>query len=44
MFLVLKPQTENDPISHWRDNPFSPHVVARDRPVAYVKWIAMKYI
>ncbi|KAH8910494.1 hypothetical protein BR93DRAFT_988939, partial [Coniochaeta sp. PMI_546] len=43
-FLQLQPQTPNDEITEWRDNPFSPHAVARTRPVAYMKWIAMKYI
>lgn len=31
-------------INHWRDSPFQPHVVARDRPISYMKWIVMKYI
>lgn len=31
-------------ISEWRNNPFKPHVVARSRPVAYMKWVVMKYI
>ncbi|MDR6782684.1 DNA-binding transcriptional MerR regulator [Pedobacter africanus] len=36
---------EPDPaISEWRNNPFKPHVVARSRPVAYMKWVVMKYI
>lgn len=31
-------------ISEWRNNPFKPHVVARSRPVAYMKWVVMQYI
>lgn len=31
-------------ITEWRNNPFMPHVVARNRPVAYMKWVVMKYI
>ncbi|KAF2469532.1 uncharacterized protein BDR25DRAFT_304310 [Lindgomyces ingoldianus] len=44
MFLDLQPGRANQAISEWRDNSFAPHVVARMRPVAYMKWIAMKYI
>ncbi|ERF72674.1 hypothetical protein EPUS_07467 [Endocarpon pusillum Z07020] len=44
MFLRLRPQTSNDDINEWRDNPFSPHSIGRNRPVAYMKWVAMKYI
>jgi hypothetical protein len=43
----LKPNTPDavlGPINDWRNNPFAPHVVARDRPSAYMKWAAMKYI
>ncbi|MBC7816723.1 MAG: hypothetical protein IAG10_07540, partial [Planctomycetaceae bacterium] len=38
-----RPDTENG-INAWRDKPFQPHVVARSRPSAYMKWVAMKYI
>jgi hypothetical protein len=44
MFLALKPGTWDKDILSWRDNPSAPHAVARMRPVAYMKWIAMKYI
>ncbi|KAK6334785.1 putative Insecticidal toxin complex protein TccB2 [Orbilia javanica] len=46
MFLKLSQNRQaSDPdVSAWRDKPFSPHSVARSRPVAYMKWIAMKYI
>jgi hypothetical protein len=44
IFLGLKPGASDAAISAWRDNPFAPHVVARMRPVAYMKWVAMKYI
>jgi len=44
MFLQLAPQTEDPAVTAWRDDPFSPHAVARNRPVAYMKCVAMKYI
>lgn len=44
LFDSLKPRQSNQPINNWRDNPFDPHLVARDRPVAYMKWTAMMYI
>lgn len=44
MFLQLAPQTEDSAVTAWRDDPFSPHAVARNRPVAYMKCVAMKYI
>ena len=44
LFLNLKPNTPNAAIAEWRDKPFRPHVVARGRPAAYMKWVAMKYI
>ena len=31
-------------IEQWRTNPFSPHAIARFRPVAYQKTLLMKYI
>lgn len=31
-------------IDEWRDNPFSPHAVARRRPRAYMIWMVMTYI
>ncbi|MGO4293549.1 neuraminidase-like domain-containing protein [Chitinophaga sp. RAB17] len=31
-------------MTEWRNHPFMPHVVARNRPVAYMKWVVMKYI
>ncbi|MFL5739895.1 MAG: neuraminidase-like domain-containing protein [Flavisolibacter sp.] len=31
-------------IDEWRDKPFKPHVVARYRPMAYMKATVMKYI
>lgn len=31
-------------INKWRNNPFAPHVIARDRPQAYMKWTVMKYL
>jgi hypothetical protein len=47
LFLNLKPNQPDDPdgaINEWRNKPFQPHVVARKRPSAYMKWVAMKYI
>ncbi|MCA1990905.1 MAG: Tc toxin subunit A, partial [Coleofasciculus sp. S288] len=34
----------NNSIENWRENPFQPHLIARDRPTAYMKWVVMKYI
>ncbi len=48
LFMGLKPNepdnTPNQQINKWRDKPFQPHVIARSRPVAYMKWVVMKYI
>ncbi len=48
LFISLQPNTaDNTPgeqINEWRDKPFQPHVIARSRPVAYMKWVVMKYI
>jgi ABC toxin-like protein/neuraminidase-like protein len=47
IFAPLQPHTSvpiDDPINQWRKNPFEPHVLARLRPVAYMKWAVMKYI
>lgn len=44
IFNNLDPNRENNPINEWRKKPFMPHVVARSRPVAYMKWVVMKYI
>ncbi|NOU20142.1 MAG: hypothetical protein HOO91_21510 [Bacteroidales bacterium] len=44
IFNNLKPNTPDSDITEWRDKPFMPHVVARSRPVAYMKWVVMKYI
>jgi hypothetical protein len=47
LFLGLqpnKPDTPDGQITEWRNHPFQPHVVARSRPSAYMKWVAMKYI
>ena len=48
IFDSLRPDTV-DPtvggqINQWRDHPFSPHVIARLRPAAYMKYAVMKYI
>ncbi|XEC94317.1 neuraminidase-like domain-containing protein [Paenibacillus tarimensis] len=44
IFNSLDPNRPNETINEWRNNPFMPHVVARSRPVAYMKWVVMKYI
>jgi hypothetical protein len=47
LFLGLQPNTPDaskGPINEWRNHPFQPHVVARSRPSAYMKWVVMKYI
>jgi len=44
LFLGLQPNQPDESINEWRDKPFQPHVVARSRPSAYMKWVAMKYI
>ncbi|KAH7378543.1 hypothetical protein BKA64DRAFT_244791 [Cadophora sp. MPI-SDFR-AT-0126] len=47
LFAALEPGKSvpiDDPINQWRKNPFEPHVLARLRPVAYMKWAVMKYI
>ena len=44
LFLRLMPGQPNAAINAWRNKPFQPHVIARDRPAAYMKWVAMTYI
>jgi hypothetical protein len=44
LFEGLQPNQSNDQINEWRGNPFQPHVIARSRPSAYMKWVVMKYI
>ena len=44
IFNNLEGNVPDDAISEWRNNPFKPHLVARSRPVAYMKWVVMKYI
>lgn len=43
-FMGLQPNLVDDDISAWRANPFDPFLVARDRPVAFMKNVVMKYI
>lgn len=38
------PNTENAIIGEWRDNPFDPHLVASNRPLAYMKHVVIKYV
>lgn len=42
--LLANLGTEADQIRAWRNDPFSPHKIARYRPVAYQKTVVMKYI
>ena len=44
LFLGLQPNTPDPKITEWRNNPFQPHVVARGRTGAYMRWVAMTYI
>ncbi len=44
LFLKLEPGQPDSEIDEWRNKPFQPHVVARRRPAAYMKWVAMTYI
>jgi hypothetical protein len=44
LFLGLQPGQANEQINRWRNKPFQPHVIARERPIAYMKWVVMKYI
>lgn len=48
LFQRLQPNqpdnTAGSAIEEWRNSPFQPHAVARSRPSAYMKWVAMKYI
>ncbi len=44
LFSLLQPNQSNNAITEWRDNPFNPHLIARSRPSAYMKWTVMKYL
>ncbi len=44
LFSKLQPGKSDNDISEWRDKPFQPHVIARSRPSAYMKWVVMEYI
>lgn len=44
IFNSLQANTDNQNISEWRDKPFRPHLIARSRPVAYMKWTVMRYL
>jgi len=43
-FAALKDNQSNEAINEWRNNPFNPHMIARSRPTAYMKWTVMKYL
>jgi hypothetical protein len=34
----------SDQLKSWRNNPFKPHLIARYRPVAYQRYVVMKYL
>lgn len=38
------PDVENATIAEWRKNPFKPFVVARNRPLAFMKNVVIKYV
>lgn len=38
------PDNENPIIAEWRENPFDPHLVASNRPIAYMKHVLIEYI
>jgi hypothetical protein len=44
IFNNLQANEPDQTINEWREKPFMPHVMARSRPVAYMKWVVMKYI
>lgn len=46
LFNKLQPNSPDSAteVTAWRNNPYSPHVVARRRPVAYMKWTVMLYL
>lgn len=44
IFNHLQANKPDQTINEWRNKPFMPHVVARGRPVAYMKWVVMKYL
>jgi hypothetical protein len=43
-FNSLQPNTPNEQINEWRNNAFNPYIVARSRPVAFMKALVMLYI
>ncbi|KAL6885786.1 hypothetical protein GGI43DRAFT_418859 [Trichoderma evansii] len=38
------PDKYSGPINMWRKHPFAPHLVARGRPLAYMKWTVLQYL
>jgi hypothetical protein len=38
------PSNENAIIAEWRKNPFKPFIVARNRPIAFMKNVVIKYV
>ena len=38
------PTRENAIIGEWRDHPFDPHLVASNRPLAYMKYVVIQYV
>jgi hypothetical protein len=44
IFNQLDPNSPNEKITQWREDPFMPHVIARERTAAYMQWVVMKYI
>lgn len=48
LFRSLSDRSRSNPlkliIGEWRDNPFDPHLIAANRPLAYMKNVVMKYV
>lgn len=42
--LMPNPTTENAIIGEWRDHPFDPHLIASNRPIAYMKHVVLAYV
>jgi len=46
-FVTLASNTDPNAaaiVAEWRDNPFQPHLVAANRPIAYMKHVVIKYV
>lgn len=43
-FRKIVDSKRDETVNNWRNEPFNPHVIARDRPIAYMTWMVMRYI